>query len=129
ANYCSPRLLDGITISILLLVRIFMNRELSIMKDEPVDYETLADHLYGLEKTEEFAAHQDALVKGFASLFDDAQFKIVQPDPKVPKYKIHILEKNGIRSALEHSASGYYEALRIFSTTLYERDNVVILDE
>lgn len=129
ANYCSPRLLDGITVSILLLVRIFMNRELSILRDEPVDYDTLASHLYRLEKTEEFAPYQDALAKGFANLFDDAQFKIVQPDPKVSKYKIHIIEKNGIRSNLEQSASGYYEALRIFSTALFENNNVVFLDE
>lgn len=129
ANYCNPAMPDGISVSIWLLMRIFMNRDLSILRDMPVEYETLANQLFRIEKTEELAPLHDALVKGFANLFDGATFKISQPDPAVQKYKVHIIEKDGRRTDLEHSASGYYEALKIFSTSIFENDRVVLLDE
>jgi hypothetical protein len=128
----------GTTITIWNLLAFILIKSLVMLDENRPKYEELADILYSFEKDENYTDLFDSISANFKELFPNTDFKILIDKKKNErgileehKYVLIIETVQGSTNSfrLTVSASGYYEALSIFTSISSQSASIIVLDE
>ena len=124
-------------ISLWNLLSFFFNTNITYLNENRYTINEIAEKLYFYSKRIDFNWIYEYVNDGFKKLFPNVEFKVLSEEiydhsnKKIEVPYILINETVGFKKnfRLEKSASGYYEALSIFTSIASQTDKIIILDE
>jgi len=119
-----------------LLIRCILKNNIVFLEEIRISHNALATRLKDFAETDEETWRYDEVRSEFQKLFHDVKFRVLRKinkqklgEHQQSEYYIQIEEGLQQKYRLENSASGYYEALILFSELAAKEESVLILDE
>lgn len=134
-EYCKMRKEQPSTVGIMFLMRNILRNSITFIPEIRPDYNALATELFDYKTASQTKSLYDRVISGFSQMFAGVKADVFLEqnpnDPDGTKRPPHFVEitEGGQKFRLERSASGYFEALFLFSRLSSTDEGVIVLDE